>query len=183
MQQALPPESNEHYLEISTGNVLERFLPIRTFMLDVDGVLTNNEVLITEEGALLRTMHVRDGYAIQLALRQGYQVFVITGGKSRGVADRLRALGIQDIASNVRNKLGAYEEYLDVYGLEESRILYMGDDLPDYDVMRRVGLPVCPSDAAQEIMAICPYVSPLPGGKGCVRDVIEKVLKLNGHWK
>ncbi len=183
MPQALPPDDPDSYLEVASGNVLDRFRSIRTFMLDVDGVLTNNEVLITEEGALLRTMNVRDGYAIQLALREGYQVFIITGGKSTGVADRLRALGIQDIASNVRNKLGAYETYLDIYGLEESGILYMGDDLPDYEVMRRVGLPVCPSDAAPEIRAICPYISPLPGGKGCVRDVMEKVLKLNGHWR
>lgn len=166
----------------NAGNVLSRFRYIETFMFDVDGVLTNNEVLVTEEGVLLRSMNVRDGYALRQALVKGFNVFIITGGQSKGVVDRLQALGIRDIATGVKNKLGAYEEYLDIYGLREEKILYMGDDLPDYEVMRRVGMPVCPTDAAPEIRAICNYISPFKGGYGCVRDVIEKVLKLNGAW-
>lgn len=166
----------------NAGNVLSRFKHIDTFMFDVDGVLTNNEVLITEEGFLLRAMNVRDGYALRQALVKGFNVFIITGGQSRGVVDRLQALGVRDIVTGVKNKLGAYEEYLDIYGLREEKILYMGDDLPDYEVMKRVGMPVCPADAAPEIREICSYISPFKGGHGCARDVIEKVLKLNGAW-
>ena len=136
-----------------------------------------------ESGELLRSMSVRDGQALRMAVEEGFRILILTKGKSTGVTSRLRDLGIQDIVSNLPIKLKAYEEFLDAYDLKEEGILYMGDDLPDYEVMRRVGLPTCPNDAVPEIREICHYVSPLKGGEGCVRDVIEKVMKLNGVWK
>ena len=180
MYNAYPPDNSEQFYP--AANILTRFRDIHTFMFDVDGVLTNNEVLITEKGELLRTMNIRDGYAMKAAIEAGYQIIIITGGKSEGVIDRLRALGVKDIVSGVKNKLGAYEEFLDAYDLDEAGILYMGDDLPDYEVLRRVGLPTCPKDAAPEILQVASYISPYKGGGGCVRDVIEKVLKLHEQW-
>ncbi|MFM9948525.1 MAG: KdsC family phosphatase [Saprospiraceae bacterium] len=164
-------------------NQLEKFRDIHTFIFDVDGVLTNNEVLVTEDGQLLRTMNVRDGYAIKHAVEAGYRVCIITGGRSEGVRKRLEMLGVQDIYVNRQEKIEAYEEYIHAYDLDEGEILYMGDDLPDYPVMRRVGLPVCPSDAAHELLEIAQYVSPVAGGAGCARDVIRKVMLLHGKWR
>lgn len=164
-------------------NHLEKFRDIRTFIFDVDGVLTNNEVLVTEDGQLLRTMNIRDGYAIKHAVSEGYRICIITGGRSEGVRKRLEGLGVQDIYVNKSEKLEAYEEYVHMYDLDEGEILYMGDDLPDYPVMRRVGLPTCPSDATHELFEIAQYVSPIAGGHGCVRDVIQKVLLLHGKWR
>lgn len=164
-------------------NQLEKFRDIRTFIFDVDGVLTNNEVLVTEDGQLLRTMNVRDGYAIKHAIESGYRICIITGGRSEGVRKRLEMLGVQDIYVNRQEKLNAYEEYIQAYKLDEGEILYMGDDLPDYPVMRRVGLPVCPNDATHELLEIAQYVSPLAGGMGCARDVIQKVMLLHGTWR
>jgi 3-deoxy-D-manno-octulosonate 8-phosphate phosphatase (KDO 8-P phosphatase) len=163
-------------------NQLEQFKDIDTFLFDVDGVLTNSQLLVLEDGKLLRQMNVRDGYALKQAIKKGYRVAVITGGKSEGVKVRLQNLGIVDVYLGASNKIEAYEELIDIYELNEAKILYMGDDMPDYEVMRRVGLPVCPADADKDIMAISLYISPLKGGQGCVRDVIEKVLKLNGNW-
>ncbi len=135
-----------------------------------------------ENGRLLRKMNTRDGYAIKRAIQQGYRVCIITGGKSSGVVTRLENLGVPDIYKGVSDKLEVFDEYVDIYSLDTDRILYMGDDLPDYEVMRRVGLPACPNDACPEIVALSRYISPIKGGAGCVRDVIEKVLKLHGHW-
>jgi 3-deoxy-D-manno-octulosonate 8-phosphate phosphatase (KDO 8-P phosphatase) len=163
-------------------NMLERFADISTFFFDVDGVLTNNMILILEDGKLLRQMNVRDGLAIKMALQQGYRICIITGGRSEGVTERLRALGISDIHSGIADKLEVYEDIKSLYNLADEEVLYMGDDLPDYPVMRRVGLPVCPADAAPEIAEISHYVSPLVGGAGCVRDVIEKVMRIQGKW-
>ena len=164
-------------------NLLEQFKDIKTFIFDVDGVLTDSQVLVLEDGKLLRKMNVRDGYAIKQAVTKGYNVCIITGGKSEGVKIRLQGLGVKDIYLGSSNKMEAYEDYIYAYDLEEAHILYMGDDMPDYPVMRRVGLPTCPANAAPEIFSVAKYVSPIQGGEGCVRDVIEKVLKLNGHWK
>lgn len=171
-------ESEFHY----AGNVLSRFKDVHTFMLDIDGVLTNGELLITEAGELLRKMNVRDGFAIKRAIEEGYHFVVITGGKSKGVLDRLKALGIEMIWFGVDNKLQAYEAFLDEFQPTEEGILYMGDDIPDLPVMRRVGFPTCPFDAVPEVRAVSRYISPLKGGEGCVRDVIEKVMKLNQVW-
>ncbi len=163
-------------------NELERFKDIQTFIFDVDGVLTNSDLIVLENGHLLRKMNVRDGYAIKRAIEKGYRVCIITGGNSSGVVQRLKGLGVADIYTNVRDKLDKYEDYIYAYELDPAHILYMGDDIPDYEVMRKVALPCCPYDASREIMGISRYVSPIKGGSGCARDVIEKVLKLNGDW-
>jgi 3-deoxy-D-manno-octulosonate 8-phosphate phosphatase (KDO 8-P phosphatase) len=163
-------------------NQLEPFRSIKTFIFDVDGVLTNSEVIVLEDGKLLRKMSVRDGYAIKHAIHAGYRVCIITGGKSEGVKKRLQGLGVKDIYLGASDKLEIFEEYIDIHELDVEEILYMGDDIPDYPVMCRVGLATCPNNAAPEVLQICQYVSPLKGGEGCARDVIEKVMKLNGDW-
>lgn len=164
------------------GNVLREFRHVHTFIFDVDGVFTNGELLITESGELLRKMNVRDGFAVKRAIEEKFRVMVITGGSSKGTIQRLMDLGIKEVIFGAHNKLKYYEALLDQYNLDEEGILYMGDDLPDYEVMRRVGLACCPNDAAPEIMSISKYISPFKGGEGCIRDVIEKTLKLNGVW-
>lgn len=163
-------------------NLLASFKDIKTIILDVDGVLTNNQLLITEQGHLLRSMNVKDGYAMRIAMEVGLKIAIITGGKSEGVVARLKGLGIVDIYTNCRIKTDAFEELLLTYQLDKSQILYMGDDVPDLEVMQQVALPACPADACPEIKNICKYISPYKGGEGCVRDVIEKILKLNGRW-
>lgn len=164
-------------------NLLEPFKQIKTFIFDIDGVWTNSQMLITEAGELLRSMNTRDGYAAKQALNEDFRICVITGGSSVGVEKRMRALGVRDYFGGVRDKMEVYESYVDGLQLNEEEILYMGDDIPDYDPMRRVGLPTCPADAAPEIKSISRYISPYKGGEGCVRDVIEKVLKLHGFWQ
>ncbi len=151
-------------------------------IFDIDGVFTDSRLTVFEDGSMIRVMNVRDGYAIKQALRAGIQIIVITGGSSMGVIKRLKGLGINEIYSGIQDKMAIYEELLDKHGLDEALIMYMGDDLPDYQVMRRVGFPVCPADAAIEIVKIAQYISPMAGGAGCVRDVIEKTLKVQGHW-
>lgn len=166
-------------------NELEAFSEVDTLIFDVDGVLTDGTLLVTEAGELLRQMHVRDGYALKHAHRAGYRVAIITGGKSEGVVKRLKNLGLTDIFYGVQDKIAVYEEYLRINGIDamgEGRILYMGDDMPDLSVMRRVGLPCCPHDAAPEIVGLSKYVSNKLGGQGCARDVIEKVMKVQGKW-
>lgn len=163
-------------------NSLENFYNIQTLIFDVDGVLTDNSVIVMENGQLIRKMNVRDGLALKMAVEEGFKVCIITGGKSKGVAERLKGLGISDIYLGANNKLEAYDELLHMYDLDQDEILYMGDDLPDYGIMKKVGLPVCPANAVPEIKAIAQYISPLKGGEGCVRDVIEKVMKLQNKW-
>jgi 3-deoxy-D-manno-octulosonate 8-phosphate phosphatase (KDO 8-P phosphatase) len=162
---------------------LELFRQVRAFVFDVDGVFTNNEVLVTEEGTLVRTMHIRDGYAIKAAVRAGYPIAIITGGKSEGVKKRFADLGVKDIYLGKTDKMDAFDEFVHLYDLNPNEILYMGDDLPDYPVMRRVGCPVCPADAAQELFPIAVYISPYAGGHGCVRDVVQQVMALQGEWE
>lgn len=164
-------------------NNLELFNGINTFIFDVDGVLTNSELIITEKGELLRKMNTRDGYAIRHALDAGYRVAIITGGKSKGVVDRLKGLGISDVYAGIDNKVEAFEDFLAIHQIDAETILYMGDDLPDYEVMKKVGLPTCPADAAPEIARISSYISDKKGGEGCARDVIERVLRLHGKWQ
>tara|TARA_R110000850_G_scaffold80862_1_gene173592 strand:+ start:144920 stop:145450 length:531 start_codon:yes stop_codon:yes gene_type:complete len=155
---------------------------ITTFVFDVDGVLTDGSISVTTEGEMLRTMSIKDGYALKTAVEQGYNVCVISGGSNEGVRLRLRGLGLTDIHLGVQHKTDTLDEYLDVYGIKHENVLYMGDDIPDLYVMQQVGLPTCPQDAAPEIKAISKYISHRNGGKGCVRDVIEQVLKVQGKW-
>lgn len=163
-------------------NSLEKFQDIRSFLFDVDGVMTDGTVQVLDDGKLLRQMHVRDAYALRRAVSQGYRVVVITAGKSEGVRLRLADLGIREIYSDAQDKLAILTELVREKGLDLGFTLYMGDDVIDYEAMRRVHFPVCPADAVREVLEISQYVSPYPGGKGCVRDVIEKTLTLHGKW-
>lgn len=162
--------------------LFERFKKVKAFVFDVDGVLTNGEVLVTEEGEQLRSFSIKDGYALQLAIKKGYPIAIITGGRSKGVKLRLNGLGIHDVFLNVTDKREILHEWLKVQGLTINDLLFMGDDIPDLIVMEEAGLASCPADAVEEIKAVSQYVSACAGGKGAVRDVIEKVMKLQGQW-
>ncbi|PZX94494.1 3-deoxy-D-manno-octulosonate 8-phosphate phosphatase [Flavobacterium aquariorum] len=155
---------------------------ITTFVFDVDGVLTDGSVFVTNEGEMLRTMSIRDGYAMKAAIESGYHVCIISGGSNEGVRVRLGNLGITDIHLGTPDKVETFKEYTDVYGINPEHVLYMGDDIPDYHVMKLVGLPTCPQDASPEIKAISSYISHIKGGKGAARDVIEQVMKVQGKW-
>ena len=156
---------------------------ITTFVFDVDGVLTDGSVFVSNEGEMLRTMNIRDGYAMKAAIESGYHVCIISGGSNEGVRVRLRNLGITDIHLGTPDKVETFKEYTDVYNINPEQVLYMGDDIPDYHVMKNVGLPCCPSDAVPEIKQVARYIAIAKGGAGCVREVIEKTLKLNNHWE
>ena len=162
-------------------NILELFTPIKTFVFDVDGVLATNLILVLQND-MARSMNTRDGYGLQLAVKKGYRVVIISGGKSEPVKQRLIGLGITDVFLGINNKKEILLEYVQKHELKWEEILYMGDDIPDFSPMQLVGLPCCPADAVHEIKNISKYISPINGGYGCGRDVIEKVLKLNGHW-
>ncbi len=155
---------------------------ITTFIFDVDGVLTDGKVTVFPDGQLIRTMNVKDGYAIKTAVDNGYNVCIISGGTNDAVKSRLRGLGITDIYLGAHNKIEQLDEYLDIYNINPKNVLYMGDDIPDYPVMKLVGLPTCPKDAVPEIQDISLYISQKKGGNGCVRDVIEQVLKVQDKW-
>lgn len=163
-------------------NVLEKFKAIKTFVFDVDGVLTDGTLLILNDGQMARRMNIKDGYALQLAIKKGYRVVIISGGTSEAVKERLNRLGVTDCFLKIDNKKEKLVEYAAQHKLNWDETLFMGDDIPDYIPMQLTGLPCCPADAAPEIKKISVYISPIPGGSGCARDVIEKVLKLNGHW-
>ncbi|MBU3715019.1 MAG: HAD-IIIA family hydrolase [Ferruginibacter sp.] len=163
-------------------NLLQQFKPIKLFALDVDGVLTNGNLLLLSDGQMARTMNIRDGFALQLAVKKGYHFLIITGGKDTAVQNRLQKLGIKNVFLGVTDKSSVLLEYVQKNNLNKEEVLFMGDDLPDLKVMQMSGLPCCPADACPEIKAVSLYISSLNGGEGCVRDVIEKVLKLNGHW-
>ena len=163
-------------------NVLAFFKDIKLFVLDVDGVLTDGSLILLENGEMARKMNIKDGYALQLAIKKGYDILIISGGSSEAVKMRLNRLGIKDIHLAVTNKSELLQEYVKGKNLSWSSVLYMGDDIPDVLPMELAGLACCPIDAVAEVRSIAKYISPLAGGFGCVRDVIEKVLKLNGDW-
>lgn len=156
---------------------------IKAMAFDVDGVLSANNVLLLGNGtAPHRTANIKDGYALQLAVKCGFEIAIITGGKSNEVRERYYGLGVQNVFSGVSVKIECFKEWLKDNGLSADEVLYMGDDIPDYEVMRACGLPCCPADAAEEIKSISTYISDKCGGNGCVRDVIEQVLKAQGKW-
>lgn len=155
---------------------------ITTFIFDVDGVLTDGTILVTTEGEMLRSMHTKDGFAIKTALQAGYHMCIISGGSNEGVRRRLEGLGVSDIYLGAHNKIEQLNTYLNAKNINIENVLFMGDDIPDYPVMKLVGLPCCPQDAVPEIKAISKYVSHKNGGKGAVRDVIEQVLKVQDKW-
>jgi 3-deoxy-D-manno-octulosonate 8-phosphate phosphatase (KDO 8-P phosphatase) len=169
-------------VEIELVHLFDKLKEVKAFVFDVDGVFTDNTVLVTETGELLRTRNVRDGQAVKWAIKAGFPIGIITGGKSAGMLLSLKDLGITHIYSGVEEKTAALTDFLQYHQLKVSDILYIGDDIPDLAVMKRVGIAVAPSDAVNEVLEIADYVSPHAGGKGVVRDAIEKVLKLQGKW-
>lgn len=167
-------------MEISYKQLLNK---INTLIFDVDGVLTNGIVTIMPDGELVRHMNIKDGYALKTAVDKGLNVCIISGGKNEGVRTRLANLGIKDIFLGAHNKIEQYNDLVEKYNLQPENVLYMGDDVPDYPVMKLVGLPCCPNDAVQEIQQIAKYISDKKGGEGCVRDVIEQILRVQGKWE
>ncbi|GAC1444185.1 MAG: HAD-IIIA family hydrolase [Sediminibacterium sp.] len=163
-------------------NILQYFQPITTLVFDVDGVLTDGSLLALPGGLMARKMNIKDGYALQLAVKKGYHVVVISGGDSPEVAERLAKLGITHVWMKTTDKAAVLMRFMEQHRLKQEEVLFMGDDIPDFAVMRVTGLPCCPADAATEIMEISRYISHLKGGEGCARDVIEKVMKLRGDW-
>lgn len=163
-------------------NLLEQFKKITTFVFDVDGVLTDGTVLLVGEGVQARRMHIKDGFALQMAIKNGYRIRIISGGNSPDVVHRLEKLGLHDIHMSVLDKGIMLQEYMTSNQLSKEEVLYMGDDLPDIPAMNIAGLSCCPADAVNEVKEAAIFVSHLNGGHACVRDVIEKVLKLNDHW-
>ena len=163
-------------------NYKEYLNHITTFVFDIDGVLTDGTILVTTTGEMLRAMNIKDGFALKTAVQKGYNVCAISGGSNEGVRVRLTGLGIKDIHLGAHHKTKTLNDYLTSKNLKHENVLYMGDDIPDLLVMKEIGLPCCPQDAAPEIKSISKYISHKNGGKGCVRDVIEQVLKVQGKW-
>jgi 3-deoxy-D-manno-octulosonate 8-phosphate phosphatase (KDO 8-P phosphatase) len=161
---------------------LQQLREITTLIFDVDGVLTNGDILASNTGEFLRTFNIKDGYALQLAVKKGYHVCIISGGSGEAMQKRFEALGIKNVYLGVSDKVAVFEQILTQYLLTPAEVLYMGDDIPDYNIMKLVGLPTCPADAVEEIKALSTYISPYTGGKTAVRDVIEKVLRIQGRW-
>ncbi len=164
------------------SNYKEKLLKVNTFVFDYDGVLSDGYVLINSNGDALRTANVKDGYAMQLAIKKNYRIVIISGGYSESMKLRLESLKITDIFLGVDKKIDVYNQYLEKHKLLPENILYMGDDIPDYEIMINAGVPTCPADAVEEIKRVATYISHQPGGHGCVRDVIEQVLKVQGKW-
>jgi 3-deoxy-D-manno-octulosonate 8-phosphate phosphatase (KDO 8-P phosphatase) len=160
----------------------EQLQAIKAFIFDVDGVMTDGQVLATEQGDFLRSFNIKDGYALQHAIKMQYPIAIISGGQSLGIERRFQQLGLKDIFTGQQHKQAAFDLFKNKHGLHASEIAYMGDDLPDYELLKQVGLSACPNDAAKDIKSICQYISPINGGKGCVRDLIEMTLKLHGKW-
>ena len=163
-------------------NTSELFKKINTFIFDIDGVLTDGTILVLENGLQARRMNIKDGFSLQMAIKKGYRVMIVSGGNSPQVANRLENLGVHDVNMSVLDKKSFVADYMAKNNLVKEQVLFMGDDLPDLVVMSIVGLPCCPADAVNEVKEAVLYISPVKGGDACVRDVIEKVLKLNGHW-
>ncbi|MGB0256352.1 MAG: KdsC family phosphatase [Flavobacteriaceae bacterium] len=163
-------------------NYKQRLAQINTLIFDVDGVLTDGKVIITTDGEMYRQMDTKDGYVLRCALNEGLKVVIISGGTNEGVRDRLKALGVFDIYLGAHHKLDAFQDLLDNYDLKPENMLYMGDDVPDIPVMEKVGVSCCPKDAVSDVLAMADYVSPKKGGEGCVREVVEQVLRIQGKW-
>ena len=155
---------------------------IKGLVFDVDGVLSSNRITLSSDGDPMRTVNIKDGYALQLAVKKGLEIGIITGGYTEAVKIRYERLGIKHIYMRSHYKTIDYEDFLIMTCLKDEEVMYCGDDMPDYGVMQRVGLPIAPSDAAPEIKALATYISPYIGGDGVARDIIEQVLKVQGQW-
>ncbi|MEI6576322.1 MAG: HAD family hydrolase [Bacteroidota bacterium] len=164
------------------SNYKEKLKHITTIIFDYDGVLTGGTVLINPDGELLRTANVKDGYAMKHAVEMGFRIAIISGGKSHSVKNRMAPLGVTDVFLEVRDKLKMYKEYVATHNLKPEEILFMGDDIPDYPLMKEVGISTCPADAAEEIKAVASYISFQNGGQGCAREILEQVMKVQGKW-
>ncbi len=156
---------------------------IQAIIFDVDGVLSSETITLSAEGEPLRTVNIKDGYAIQLAMKLGLRIVILTGARTKSVRIRYEGLGVKDIFMSCAVKIETYEQFLEKYSLTDDEVMYMGDDIPDLEIMRRVGCPVCPKDACPEIKEVSLYVSDRRGGYGCGRDVIEQVLRAQGKWE
>jgi 3-deoxy-D-manno-octulosonate 8-phosphate phosphatase (KDO 8-P phosphatase) len=163
-------------------NFKEDLINIKAFIFDLDGVLSLQTITLNSFGVPNRTINLRDGYALQLAVKKGYRVAVITGSNCKEYSKRLKLLGVSDIYLNSRTKIENFNSFLKKYGLNKSEVLYMGDDIPDFEVMKIAGVPVCPADADSEVKQISLYISDKKGGEGCVRDIIEQVMRLHDKW-
>lgn len=164
-------------------NFKQKLAKITTIMFDIDGVVTDGKVLVMDSGEMVRNMNSKDGYAIHLAVSKQYRLAVISGGNNGAIKNALARAGVTDVFIGKHDKLACYLDYLKTHQLSDEEIVYIGDDLPDHEIMSRVGLAVCPADAAQEIKDICLYVSPKKGGEGCIRDIIEQILRVQGKWE
>ena len=164
------------------ANIKKQLDNVKAFVFDIDGVLSLLTISLGADGIPHRTVNLRDGYALQLAIKKGYRVGIISGSNSLDYLPRLAGFGITDVYLNSKSKTEQYHVFKEKYGLNDDEILYMGDDIPDYEVMKMVGVPVCPSDAASEIRQLAIYISDKKGGEGCARDVIEQTLRLHNNW-
>ena len=164
------------------GNFKEDITKIRAFAFDVDGVFTDGGITVTPEGDYQRSYNAKDGYAVAYALRQGYKMAIISGGKGKSMETRFSALNVTRLWIDTFDKLKHLKDFMEEFGFMPGEVLFMGDDLPDYEAMEFSGMPVCPADAATEIKELSRYISHLKGGEGCVRDVIEQVLRVQGKW-
>jgi 3-deoxy-D-manno-octulosonate 8-phosphate phosphatase (KDO 8-P phosphatase) len=164
------------------ANFKEDLVRVKAFIFDIDGVLSLQTISLNSFGVPKRTVNLRDGYALQLAVKKGYHIGIISGSNSRDYVKRLKGLGVNDIYLRSRSKLDNFNTFLKKHSLDKSDVLFMGDDIPDFQVMKVAGIPVCPSDADSEIKQVASYISDKKGGEGCVRDVIEQVLRLHNNW-
>jgi len=164
------------------ANFKEDLSRVKAFVFDIDGVLSMQTINLNSFGVPNRTVNLRDGYALQLAVKKGYHIGIISGSSSREYQKRLKNLGINDICLKSRNKVNDFNTFLKKHNLNKSDVIFMGDDIPDFEVMKEAGIPVCPSDADSEIKQVSSYISDKKGGEGCVRDIIEQVLRLHNNW-
>ncbi len=164
------------------SNFKEELQKVKAFVFDIDGVLSRQTISLDSDGDPLRTINLRDGYALQLASRKGYSLCVISGNSSTSIHKRLSSLGVKHVYLGIAEKGAVMKEYMEEAGLTKEQVMYMGDDIPDFKVMKMAGVAVCPADADNEIKQISVYISDKKGGEGCVRDVIEQVMRLHGNW-
>jgi 3-deoxy-D-manno-octulosonate 8-phosphate phosphatase (KDO 8-P phosphatase) len=163
-------------------NFREELSKIKAFAFDVDGVFSSDKAILYPSGEVVRTVNIKDGYIIQYAVKMGYPVAIISGGSSDAVEKRFRNLGVTDIYMKAAYKSECLEDFIAKYSLEEKDVLYMGDDIPDLEVLQKVGFPACPADAVTEVKSVCNYITSKKGGDGCVRELVEQVLKLQNKW-
>ncbi|MCC8020185.1 MAG: HAD hydrolase family protein [Rikenellaceae bacterium] len=164
------------------GNFKEDIARVRAFVFDVDGVFTDGGIIPLPDGDFIRKYNAKDGYAIAFALKAGYKVCIITGGRGKTLELRFRTLGVTEFHSNVPDKVAVLKDFMERHGLGRDEVMFMGDDIPDLEAMQYSGLPVCPADSSVEVLAVARYVSQFRGGEGCVRDVVEQTLRSQGRW-